>query len=97
MTISIDASEIDALRRRLRDAAAEVGDAVPALPRGGAYGPAVLAAAVAAFEATVRREAHGLHDRWIALDRGVQGTLDDLGAIEARNVTEVDRLLGRLR
>ncbi|MGX5697657.1 hypothetical protein ACWKWP_15780 [Agromyces soli] len=96
MTIAIDAGEMQALRGRLRDAAAEVGGAVPVLPGAAVFGPAVLGAAVASFESAIRREALALHERWAALDDGVQGTLEDLGEVEARNAAEVDRLFGRL-
>jgi hypothetical protein len=96
MTISIDTGEMQVLRARLREAAAQVGEAVPALPGAAAFGPAVLGAAVASFASSMQHQARELRDRWAALDDGVQGTLDDMGEIEAMNAADVDRLLGPL-
>lgn len=89
MTIAIDAEDMGWVRSRLRDAAAKVDGAVPAMPGAAAFGPATLASAVASFEAAVRRDARALRDRWTALDEGVAETFDELDAVDSGFVAEM--------
>ena len=91
MTIAVDPDEMGELRAQLGDAAVTIGGAVPTLPGAAAYGPAVLAAAVAAFDDAVRRDARQLHDRWAALDVAVGETLDDMDALESTFVADIRR------
>ena len=97
MQIAIDIGEMNELRGRLRDAAAGVADAVPAMPGAGAFGPAVVAVAATSFEAAMRRKATRLRDRWDVLDSGVSGTFDDMNEIETTIIDVVQRLTGPLR
>jgi hypothetical protein len=94
--IAIDADEMDVVRRRLGDAAADVTGAVPASPGSDAFGPAVLGAAVASFQAAVSRDAEGLRDRWRQLDEGVRGVFDDLSEVEAGAIADVGQIQERL-
>jgi hypothetical protein len=94
--IAIDQGEMDGLRKRLLEAADGIGDTVPRMPGAGAFGPAVLAEAVSTFESAMRREARMLSQRWVALDSGVGGTLDDMNQLEAAIVGVVEGMTGRL-
>lgn len=81
--IAIDADDMDAVRTRLSDAASDLAGAIPAMPAGAAFGPAVLGAAVAAFDTAVRGDARDLHDRWAKLETGVRAAFDDMSEFEA--------------
>ncbi|GAA2185303.1 hypothetical protein GCM10009786_01130 [Leucobacter alluvii] len=91
MTIAIDADDVATIRKHLRTAAEDVGEAVPQLPGAAAFGPQVLGSAVASFEAAMRREADRLAERWAALDTGVRDTLDDMSAVEDELVAGIGR------
>lgn len=92
MTIAIDAGDMDAVGKRLRDAAQTVGAAVPAMPAAAAFGPAVLGGAVASFESAMRREAEALKQRWAGLEAGVGAAYDDMSAFEAAMIADVGRM-----
>jgi hypothetical protein len=93
--IAIDHDEMNGLRKQLRDAADGIGETVPRMTGAGAFGPAVLAEAASMFESTMRREARSLSQRWMALDFGVGGTLDDRNHVEAAIVEGVTGRLTR--
>jgi hypothetical protein len=94
--IAIDQSEMNGLRKQLREAADGIAETVPRMPGAGAFGPAVLAEAASMFESAMRREALSLSQRWLALDSGVGGTLDDMNQAEAAIVGILEGLTGRL-
>ncbi|MEV8339294.1 hypothetical protein [Leucobacter sp. NPDC077196] len=94
MTIAIDADDVAAIRKHLRTASEDVGDAVPQLPGAAAFGPQVLGSAVASFEAAMRREAERLAQRWTALEAGVRETFDDMSAVEDELVAGIGRFGG---
>lgn len=94
--IAIDVDDMEALQRRLREAAADVARAVPTLPGSSAYGPAVLGGAVASFEAAMRRQAQDLNERWNALESGIAATLSDAEQLEDHIVTILSRAQGAL-
>lgn len=96
MTIAVDADDMDWVRSRLNDAAAQVTRAVPALPGASAFGSANLASAVASFDAAVRRDARGLADRWATLEDGVRATFEELDAVESGFVGEMQQMGGQL-
>jgi len=92
MTIAIDAGDMDAVSKRLRDAAQTVGAVVPAMPAAAAFGPAVLGGAVASFESAMRREAEALENRWAGLQTGVTAAYDDMSTFEAAMIADVGRM-----
>jgi hypothetical protein len=92
MTIAIDSGDMDAVGKRLRDAAQTVGAVVPPMPAGAAFGPAVLAGAVASFESAMRREAEALQNRWAGLETGVKAAYDDMSTFEAAMIADVGRM-----
>lgn len=92
--IAIDASDMDSLRRRLREASAEVDDCVPALPGAAAFGPAILAGAAHSFESAMRRSASSLHTQWTTLDSDVEATLADMQRVEEEIISAIERLQG---
>lgn len=92
MEIAIDAGEMDGLSARLNDASRAVAGVVPRMPGAGAFGPAVLGAAVAAFESAMRRDASALGDRWQALEAGVKGTSGDMHEMESAIIALVGRM-----
>lgn len=92
MTLAIDDGDVAAIRRRLSVAAEDAGEAVPTMPSAGAFGPAVLGSAVAAFEAAMRREAERLTKRWADLETGVRDTFADLSAVEEELTAGIGRL-----
>lgn len=53
-----------------------------AMPGADAFGPAVLAGAVASFDSSVRRETQRLGSRWSAQESGVQSALDAMSSFE---------------
>ncbi|MEJ6489156.1 hypothetical protein PQI23_05395 [Leucobacter sp. USCH14] len=94
MTIAIDAGDVEAIRKHLRVASEDLGEAVPQLPGAAAFGPQVLGSAVASFESAVRRQTEQLTERWAALDNGVRETFDDMSAVEDELVAGIGRLCG---
>lgn len=97
MQIAVDTDDMSSLQTRLRDAAQEMSDAVPTLPGGGAYGPPVLGAAVAAFETAMRADARRLTERWRALETGVRESAADAAKVEERIGAIVGQLAGGLK
>ena len=94
MTIAIDADDMGALSKRLSAAGSEIADASPRMPGSGAFGPAVLAGAVASFESAMRRKVAGLSDRWAKLDAGVRDSLDDFAQVESSIIAKLGRVDG---
>lgn len=97
MQIAVDTDDMSALQTRLRDASHELSDALPNLPAGGAYGPAILGAAVASFETAMRADARRLTGRWRALETGVRESAADAAKVEERIGAIIAQLAGGLR
>ncbi|GAA1327395.1 hypothetical protein GCM10020360_24830 [Nonlabens tegetincola] len=97
MQIAVDTDDMTSLQTRLREAAHEMGDAVPSLPPSAVYGPPVLGAAVAAFEAAMRADARRLTERWRSLETGVRESAADAAKVEERITAIVEQLAGGLR
>ena len=96
MKIAIDAGDVEAIRKHLRVASEDLGEAAPQLPGAAAFGPQVLGSAVASFESAVRRQAEQLTERWAALETGVRETLSDMSEVEHELVAAIARLGGAL-
>lgn len=97
MQIAVDTADMSSLQTRLREAAHEMSDAVPSLPSGAAYGPAVLGAAVTAFETAMRADARRLTERWRSLETGVRESAADSAKVEERIGAIIGQLAGGLR
>lgn len=96
MTIAVDADDMRTLQKHLREAAAEIRGAMPTMPGGSAFGPAILAGAAASFASSVRSQAESLGETWSALDESVGATFADMAKTEAQIVSGLKSLAGGL-